>query len=258
MPILKKRTLLVNQMTTFQYKRAPIIEAVVEFRSDDPVDNKKRAKALKKLNRFYTNHQPISQHDLEVKISDGQPPTTQSVEVIIDRLSSADMTEQLHIRDIAFLSSQLAPYHGWEAFRERITRDWNIWRGTVGFRPITRIGMRYINRIDLPALGDEVRYEDYVSIYPNLPPLLDPCLSHTVSVNVAIPDIDAILTLKTAIVESPLPNHLSIMVDLDIKKTFQTPPSDEEIFSFIDQARIKKNEAFESCIKDKARDIFKL
>ena len=166
------------------------------------------------------------------------------------------MTQQLIISDTSFLVSQLAPYVGWDKFKERIIRDWDTWRHAVKFQPIQRVGMRYINRIDLPRKGQVVYYEEYLTVYPALPPLLDPCSYHSINVKVLLGDIQSVLTLKSAVVESPLPDHLAIVLDLDIGRMYETPPDDESLYSFIDQARIKKNEIFESCITDKARELF--
>ena len=55
-------------MTDIQYKRAPITEAVVEFRSATPVDSTKRKKALNKLRKLYANHNPVTRKNIEVEI----------------------------------------------------------------------------------------------------------------------------------------------------------------------------------------------
>lgn len=242
-------------MTEFQYKRAPITEAVVEFRSATPVDEKKRKKALKHLSKLYADHNPVVLKNIKVEITDGDPKT-QTTDSILNKFSSGDMTQQLHITNNSFLVSQLAPYTGWEQFKLRIMRDWDTWRKAVNFQPIERVGMRYINRIDLPITGSLVQYEDYVTVYPALPALLDPCAYHSVYVRVLLEDIQSELNLKSAVVESPLPDHLAIVVDLDIVRMYQTPPNDEELYSFISQARTKKNEIFEASITDKARELF--
>lgn len=243
-------------MTEFQYKRPPITEAAVEFRSTTPVDEKKRQKALKKLSKLYTDHNPVTQQKIEFQFKPEGKPKTQTTDSIIDKFSSGDITQQLIITDISFVVSQLAPYTGWEQFKRRIMRDWKTWRSAVSFRPIERVGMRYINRIDLPIEKTLVHYEDYVTVYPALPALLDPCLHHSVNVKVFLEDIQSTLTLKSAMVESPLPDHMAIVVDIDIGRKYKTPTSDEKLYSFISQARIKKNEIFEACITEKARELF--
>ncbi|MCZ6804020.1 MAG: TIGR04255 family protein [Proteobacteria bacterium] len=243
-------------MTEFQYKRAPITEAIVEFRSAIPVDEKKRKKALKKLSQLYENHNPFPLRDIKLEVNREGETKTKTTESTLDKFSSNDMTQQLQITDISFGVSQLAPYNGWEQYYLRIKRDWETWRRTVSFRPIERAGMRYINRIDLPLTGSLVHYEDYLEVYPEIPALLDPTSDHSLNVRVRLTDIESVLNLKSAVVESPLPDHMAIVLDLDIGRTYQTPPDDEELYSFISQARIKKNEIFEACITDKARELF--
>lgn len=243
-------------MADFQYKRAPITEAVVEIKSATPIDKRKRNKAVKKLNKFYSHHDPVTQQNFEVNIKPGGTPRIQTTDSVLDKFSSEEMTQQLHISDTSFVVSRLAPYTGWEKFKLRIMRDWDTWRSAVGFYPIKRVGMRYINRIDLPITGPIVRYEDYLRVYPSVPPLLDPCVYHSVNVRVMLRDIDSILNLKSAQVESPLPGNLAIVLDLDILRNFKSSPSNEELYSFISRARIKKNEIFEACITDKARNLF--
>lgn len=228
----------------------------MEFRSSTSVNEKKRQKALKKLSGYYENHNPVTQQEIKFEIKPGGDSKIHTTESVLNKFTSADMTQQLHISKTSFLVSQLAPYPGWAQLESRIKRDWDTWKSAVDFRPIERVGMRYINRIDLPILGPLVRYEDYVTVYPALPPLLDPSVYHSVNVKVRLEDIQSDLNLISAVVQSPLPNHLAIVLDLDIVRKYQTPPTDEELFSYISQARNKKNEVFEACITEKARELF--
>lgn len=243
-------------MTDFQYERAPITEAVVEFRSATSVDDKKRKKGVKQLGRNYSKSEPLKQQTVEVKFQPSGSPLTTTTDVIVDKYSSDDMTQQLLVSDVSFLVSQLAPYPGWNQFEQRIRRDWDTWRSCVGFREINRIGVRYINRLDLPFKDEVVHHEDYVTVYPALPKLFNSISKHSVNVSLNLADIQSTLNLTSAVVPSPLPNHLSIVVDLDIVKNCKEPPNDEELFLFINQARTKKNEIFEACITDKSRELF--
>ena len=185
-------------------------------------------------------------------------PITHITEIITNQFSSSDMTQLLHVTPNSFLVSQLAPYEGWKKFNERIIRDWGIWRKHAGFQDIKRVGMRYINRIDMPLEGPILEYEDYITVYPTLPKILDPCTFHAVNVRVNLEDINSVLNLKSALVESPLPEHLAIVVDLDISRVFEEPLSDDDLYSYINEARTKKNTIFEACITDKARELFNI
>lgn len=243
-------------MSDFQYKRAPITEAAVEFRFSSEVSSQKRKNGLKKLAKLYELHKPETRKNYKVEIRPNGKPIAESTDTIIDKFTSIDQVQQLHIMDSSFVVSQLAPYSGWGRFCERIRRDWEALRSS-GFMPVDFAGVRYINRIDIPATGEVVAYEDYLNVYPKVPPVLDPCNHYGINVRVELPDIKSRLNVNSTIVESPLPKHMAIVVDLDIRRGYDEPPSDEELYSFIDQARLKKNEVFEACITDKARELFK-
>ena len=244
-------------MSDFQYNRAPITEAIVEFRSTTPVVEKKRQKAVKKFSKSYSHHRSVPHHDIQIQLNAGiEPRARETASTIQDHFTSDDMTQQLHISDTSFRVSQLAPYCGWTQFETRIKRDWMAWRKIVGSQPINFVGMRYINRIDIPITKSLVHYEDYLNIYPHLPDLLDPCLYHSSNVRVALNDIDSLLNLNSAMVDSPLPEHLSIVLDLDVVRQYQASPRDEDLFILINKARIKKNQIFEACITDNARELF--
>lgn len=243
-------------MTDFQYKRAPITEAVVEIRYASPVAEVREKKAFKYFNNLYSDFKSIPHRNIELEIRPEGDPITHTTEVVSNQFSSDDMTQRLHVTPNSFLVSQLAPYEGWEKFNKRIIRDWEIWRKYAGFQDIKRVGMRYINRIDMPITGPIPKYEDYITVYPTLPKILDSCSYHAVNVRVNLDDIRSVLNLKSALVESPLPEYVAIVVDLDISRVFDEPVSDNDLYSYINEARSKKNTIFEACITDKARELF--
>jgi uncharacterized protein (TIGR04255 family) len=153
--------------------------------------------------------------------------------------------------------SQLAPYPGWDVFFERFCRDWAAWKRTLGYRKITRIGVRYINRIDIPATAPIIEHEEYLNIYPHMPTELQSLMAYSVVAQLPLPDIGCILTLNSSSAPSQLLGHAAFIVDQDIGKDDDPPQSDEEIYALLNQIRVKKNEVFEACITPRARELFK-
>ena len=243
-------------MPDFTYPRAPITEAVIEFRLVAPPAKAKRKKAVGRLKKFYENYESGTQNHVEVKLKSDGTPEAEVTQTAIDKLLSTDVSEQMLIFEKSLIVSQLAPYQGWQGFRSRIVRDWELWRSSVGFCQVERLGMRYINRIDMPLEDPVTYYEDYVNIYPAVPEVLNPCISHSVSVRVVSKDIGGEVNVRSAVVESPVPNHMAIVLDLDVSRMISEPASDGELLDFLDKARAKKNEVFEACISDKARELF--
>ena len=243
-------------MDDFQYKQPPITEAIIEFRSTSPFDAKQRAKGRSKLQKSYEKHVAEKQQTVGFKIQRGGDSVANTTFSDLDRFMSNDMTEQLQITERSIVISQLAPYVGWETFGERVRRDWKNWRTAVGFLPIIQLGIRYINRIDIPIVDGAGHYEKYLTVYPKLPELIDQTIGHSLNVRTKLPDIDGDLNLNSAVVPSPLPNHIAIMLDLDFMRIFQKPPSDDELFEALNIFRTQKNKTFEACITDDARKMF--
>jgi uncharacterized protein (TIGR04255 family) len=50
----------------------------------------------------------------------------------------------------------LKPYPHWEGFKPRIEMAWKSLQATIEVQGLERIGLRYINHIELPAQGVEL------------------------------------------------------------------------------------------------------
>ncbi|HWE77754.1 MAG TPA: TIGR04255 family protein, partial [Pseudolabrys sp.] len=130
------------------YPRAPITEAVLAFRFSARAAQGDLQRAIDKLQKFY----PISDTQTETKIQVEADTGKSSVERrwFGARLSSTDRTEVALCRPAEFACSKLAPYTNWSDLSARARRDWDLLRRALGAIPISRIGLRYLNRLDIP------------------------------------------------------------------------------------------------------------
>ncbi len=64
------------------------------------------------------------------------------------------------------------------------------------------------------------------------------------------------LVINTNVVKSPLIDHYSIVLDLDLSPHGDMPQKSDKVWEMINQMREYKNNAFEMCITDKARELF--
>lgn len=245
-------------MTQNIYNRPPITEAVIEICFASPHDQAKLAKTIKKLKALYADFQELKSYDLTIDISNIRQaePTAKATPQIVHRLSSTDMTQLLLLKESSLLVSQLAPYCGWIDFFDRFTRDWKVWKKYMGFNEIKRIGVRYINRLDIPVSGPTLDFSQYVNIYPKIPGILGPNLKYAMQTQFPINELKSTLILNTAVVPSPLLDHMSLVIDQDIVREVDSPQKDESLYSFLNEVHEKKNTVFESCITDKARELF--
>lgn len=244
---------------TQPYKHPPITEAVIAINFSTPMEANDVEKASEKLASDYPQHQNVENVKLSVQLPSGQDdrPTTEYYDREVGhRRASPDMTELVVLWRSAFVISQLAPYPGWEIFFQRFVRDWTIWKRVMGFHQINRVGVRYINRIDIPVSGPTVEHEAFLNVYPKLPDTLGPIGPYAVQAVSALDDIGCSLILNSAMVPSPILNHASFVIDQDIVKEINPPQSDEAIYELLNVIRERKNKVFEDCIRDPARELF--
>lgn len=237
-----------------RYARPPITEAVIELRFEPSV----RLNILKKANSHFAKHYPGVQElrNFSVRLEFGE-----ATESIVDqgdlffRRASSDETQLIIISEQSLLISQLAPYTGWREFSNRLKRDITIWKNTVGVRRLTRIGMRYINRIDIPANDQKkIDYEKYLNVYPHMS--FESISAYSLNIRRPIKDIQCELTINTATVQPPLYGFGSHLLDLDFGRVENVPQGVDQIMEFLSVLRQKKNEIFEDCITDRARALF--
>jgi uncharacterized protein (TIGR04255 family) len=239
-----------------QYPRAPITEAVIEIKFEAPVEPETVKKALPRLRDAYQSGEDWSMQMLEFDIATGAGRVQRQATGY--KLTSLDGTDICIISTTHISVSRLAPYSGWDAFYARAQRDWQFWKRGVAYRKISRLGLRYINRIDIPVKpGSGLNLQDYLNIYPELPEgAAFPPMAHY-TMQVIMPRQDQWgFVVNAGSVPSPLLNHSSFVLDIDLGRDADVPQRDEDVWELIGRARTIKNTAFESCITDMSRALF--
>ena len=245
-------------MESKSYKRPPIIEAVIEVCFVRDHDEAKLEKFIKKIKPSYANYQRSIGYKLDINIESIQTnePKAKKIPHPVHRFSSGDLTQLLILNDSKFTVSQLAPYQGWSEFMDRFTRDWKVWKKIVGFSDINQIGIRYINRLDIPIPGPTISFSDYANIYPKIPEALGANSSYSMQIQIPLIEEKSMLVLNSAVVKSPIPKNISLVIDQDIIKSDDVPQNDEAIFQYLETMHDKKNSIFEACVTDKSRELF--
>jgi len=248
---------MTGKVASQPYKRPPITEAVIAVQFAAPVPADDLRKVSRRFKARYPGEQEVKTLGVHVvNPPGGRSPVTNVQETVGHRRASDDATEIVLFMPDTLIVSQLAPYPGWTSFFTRFVRDWKLWKREISFLRINRLGVRYINRIDLPITKDYVEQEEYLNIYIQLPEVLGPTTSYAAQAVLNMRDINSQLIINTAIVPSPLLNHASFLVDIDISRTQDVPQRDEDLFELLVKFRDMKNMVFEACITDRARELF--
>lgn len=239
-----------------RYARAPITEAVIELRFAKPFEKSVVEKAGRRLREEYVyldNEQVVQ---LKVAIAAQKSEVASSWAGV--KLSSSDRADSIFFRQTSFVCSRLAPYTGWDDFFGRTVRGWQVWRKAAGPTLLSRIGVRYVNRIDIPLNEQRlVRIEDYLNVVAKSPDDLGQALtSYTMQVVRPLGVEDCVLALNSGTVEPALIGFVSLALDLDVFREVDLPQRDEDLWDLLNRIRVHKNRIFESCITDQTRALF--
>ncbi|MDK2769812.1 MAG: TIGR04255 family protein [Sphingomonas sp.] len=234
------------------YSAAPIVEAVAEVRFAAPI-NARAIKRYVSTIKGYTEN--LRQEIRQVKIS---VPTSQASFASQGdqyRLSNEDLTECLIINSLSIVISQSAPYTSWENFNHRISRDLFALQKLTTGRKVERIGLRYINRIDF--VGDHgVVPNNYLNVGWATPPEFgDPQIT-SLHYQFSLEDLGCKLILKAGTTNSEVPALVATILDIDLVVDDDPPQAVEDIVAKFADLRMKKNQVFEDCITNAARERF--
>lgn len=240
------------------YAKAPIIEAVLEFVFSNETAQSVIESAARRVETAY------SQKDIE-ETAEFQFDRSRKAESVPAKwtwlglkLSSPDRADILDFRKDRFVCIRLAPYSSWDVFRAKATDGWAAWRKSAGSLEIKRIGLRYINRIDIPNPDNAlIQIEEYLTILPRAPAILTEAMTaYTVQASRPLGSDQCTVTLTSSSVASPLVGYASFALDIDVYRSENIPRREDALWDLVDLMRGHKNRIFEACITDKTRALF--
>ncbi len=239
------------------YPKAPITEAIIDLRVKlaDSVP-------VSELRKVHLGQETAYPRVEAVNVAVGHMEVGERVSTTASRkhvgfwFRSADGKQLYQARLDGFTMNRLTPYESWEPFRTEARRLWNAYRSVAKPENVVRIAVRYINRLDIPLpLRD---FKDYLRTVPEVSADLPQGLAGYF-MQLAIPqdDIKAVVLLNEAVIEPAVPNVASVVLDIDLFRTAELPTSDDGLWSLFENLHARKNDIFEACITDQARELFK-
>jgi uncharacterized protein (TIGR04255 family) len=159
----------------------------------------------------------------------------------------------VQVRRDGFTYSKLHPYAKWEDLRDRAKALWQRYREVAAPLQVVRVGVRYINRLKLPA--GLVQLPEWFGIHPVLAPELGPMSEFLVRVVVPHPDDKAFVGLVTLATDPPEPPDETpgVLVDVEVWVDGQFQLDDESIWETLEDIREYKNDLFFGTLKDTAK-----
>lgn len=253
----------INLEEEFQHlPQAPIVEAVIDIRSRSTVtfnEESLRPQVDAALTgyHFLDSHQEL-QH--EIKLDGGQ---ASSQIIRFDwkglRFQSDDKKHIAQFNRDGFVFSRLEPYQDWPQLHAEAMKLWKVYLELAKPVAIDRLGLRFINRIQLPI--GELQFEDYMKSAPQPPQGLDlPFAGFMHQNTLAVPNqpyvINIVKTIQPPAVDEN--SGAALILDIDVLTTQGYELDDgAELKRRLLEMRWLKNKAFFGSISDKAWTLFK-
>jgi uncharacterized protein (TIGR04255 family) len=240
-----------------RYAHAPITEALIDLRCSLPPDI-----TLETLARIHGDEKERYPKRNERVNVEGSFTAGREVSAAAKQRQVGFMfwdgaqTQAFQARLDGYTFNRLAPYEHWDTFRDEARRLWDRYRELARPKGISRIAVRYINRLDLPLpLSD---FKDYLRTVPEVAAELPQGLAGFV-MGLQIPqeDLDAMVLLHEAMDEPHHEGVASIILDVDLFRQFDPLIEEDLAWSLLEQFRVRKNEIFEASITDKMREIIR-
>ena len=248
-----------------RYKNPPIEEAVCEFRfrPGDEWNLTIPGKLQAKIAGDYTG-KPQEQRVIDVALHTAgrQPPELKYGEGLAKvQLVTTDGKRKVGVGQDVLSIHMLRPYQnparasgsGWQEFRPRIEEALDAYWHVAGPNDVSRIGVRYINKILVSQLP--VRIEEYLNCAPPDVEGLPDHMNNYVSRTEYRYDDNILLILSHGTVSTP-PGQVGFLLDIDVISEMDDPIERDEALQMTSSLRAREREAFELLITDKARELF--
>lgn len=238
------------------YAKAPIKEAIIDIQIENSP-----SLTLANLEKVeispppgYAARQKVMMGQLHGQMEGGVLTATAKQDQIGHALVGGEGKHVVQFKVNGFTFSRLAPYQTWQQFRNEAKTLWESYRQIVGMLPVVRVGLRYVNQLDIPTPMRDFR--DFVRLYPEVSADLTQGLAgFFLQVQIPQEDLGSMAILNEAMVPPSRPDVASVVLDIDVFKQGFKPESDDEVWNVLEEFRVRKNLIFEGCITNKTREL---
>jgi uncharacterized protein (TIGR04255 family) len=240
------------------YKRAPIAEAIIEIRCELPDETDlSDLEGIGDESEFPTVDKTLTVTGIVDVGPEGVQSTTTGQQTG-HVFKSSDGRHILQARLDGFSFACLAPYERWEPFSAEAERHWYRYRAAARPLRARRLGVRYVNKIDVQ--GEHIEIKDYLRTAVDVSPYLPQSISsYFFQVVVPLSRFRAFATITSAIVEAEAERSIGLILDIDtwqeVDIDFGAETSSQEIERRLETLRAAKNYVFEACITDATRRL---
>lgn len=242
----------------FPYPNPPITEALLDIRVK-PI-NAIDIGAFEKLYEDIKEHYPKKSERLSIQgqmgfeKEEGVRLIQSSRKVDGCVYATEDGRQIIQARLDGFTINRLKPYDNWRTLKNEAHRVWKKYQVLVEPAQITRVALRYINRIEIPMpIGD---FKEYILTVPEIAHGLPQELAgYFMRLVIPEPRLEAYAIIVQTI-EKPKDGKLPLVFDIDVAKNVVLDSRDEQAWNMLESLRQLKNRIFERSLTRKTKKLF--
>lgn len=237
---------------------APIAEAVIDIRTRPTIElEEKSLKAQlegKLINYDFVDSQQLIENQIHFEL--GKQPS-QTIQWKGLKYQSKDKKQITQFNNDGFVFSRLEPYPNWKELYDESMRLWQTYFELAKPVVISRLGLRFINRIQLPA--DNIELEDYLNRSPQPPKGLDLPFSYFFHQDTLMTPDDA---YRANIFTTVQPNQApkqgeALIIDIDVFTTKEFELNNVMLEKSLLEMQWLKNKIFFGSVTEKTLALFK-
>ncbi|MFH1857210.1 MAG: TIGR04255 family protein [Candidatus Omnitrophota bacterium] len=159
---------IINLSEDFTHlSKAPIVEAVIDIRitPKNILDEHAAFPFFKERLSDYSKQENMNAKSLQIEVGkERNAPVVKDLGFVGTKVSSTSEPYIAQFYKEAFIFSRLSPYNEWKIFMAEAIRLWGLYCELVEPEEILRIGVRFINKIDV--IESQIELSNY---YENAP-----------------------------------------------------------------------------------------
>lgn len=242
-----------------RFDNAPITEALLDIKVKLPpgVDLARLATFQDAVKDFYPARRERFSWQGGFQVKPGQAPEVFPPSGGPDGylFTSREGKQIVQARLDGFTLNRLKPYDKWESFRDEARHQWVRYREIATPEIVSRVALRYINRIEIPLPMKDFR--EYILTTPEIAPKVPQGLAGFF-MRLVIPDEKSkSVAIVTQTMEDPQEQVLPLIFDIDVFREGVFDVQGKEMWEALEQLRDFKNEIFFNSITQKTRELFK-
>ena len=145
----------------------PITEAVIEIRFSPSAGIEILKSACDYFELDFPKVKPVQQSSVSWKVEGGEMvPGPQESGLDHFRLSSNEDREIIQLKRDRFAFSFVGHYLDWDGFSQQALKAWEQFANKVSIEVVTRLGVRFINNLNLPQ---ETDLNKFITNLPQIP-----------------------------------------------------------------------------------------